>query len=113
MPYLQKAHKIRNEQINRPNRQKVYQTAKWRKLRLSKLQLYPLCELCLKKDIVKPAVDVHHIISPFSVQQNYKDFYAYNFNNLMSLCKECHGKIHSEHKEKDYYYIYYERENEE
>ena len=109
MPYLNKPKRIRNQSLNRHNRQKVYQTAKWKRLRQSKLQLNPLCELCLEEGIIKPAEDIHHIISPFSCDPLYKDYYAYDFDNLLSLCKEHHSKIHSEHKERQYYNRYYEK----
>ena len=94
MPYLKKKPKIRNNTPNRINRQKVYQSAKWKRLRDSKLMLNPLCELCLLEGKVTPAEDVHHIISPFKFNGEEKDKYAYDFCNLMSLCKKCHSNIH-------------------
>lgn len=111
MPTLVKAKKIRNQQINRPKRQKVYQSAKWKRLRVSKLQLNPLCEICLKEGRITPAEEVHHIISPFQCEPVYKDYYAYDFDNLLSICKQCHSKIHSNHNEQQYYQIYYDRKD--
>ena len=97
MPYLKKPAKQKNRQINREDRRKIYDTSQWRKLRSAYLQQHPLCELCQREDKVVPAVDVHHIISFMSTNDHLKrKFIAYNPDNLMSLCKECHQKIHNE-----------------
>lgn len=97
MPYLKKPVKTNQKKsINREERQKIYYSTKWRKLRNAHLQQHPLCELCLKDGKVVPAIDVHHIISFMSTDDPLKRLYlAYNPDNLMSLCKECHQKIHN------------------
>ena len=46
--------------VNAEDRQKVYQSARWHKLRMAKLLEQPLCEICLAKGIITPAIDVHH-----------------------------------------------------
>ena len=97
MPYLKKPAKQKNRHINREDRRKIYDTSQWRKLRSAYLQQHPLCELCQREDKVVPAVDVHHIISFMSTNDHLKrKCIAYNPDNLMSLCKECHQKIHNE-----------------
>ena len=48
--------------------------------------------------------DIHHILGILK----YPDL-AYNTDNLLALCKECHSKIHSNHKESELENIYYER----
>ena len=54
-----------------------------------------LCEMCEKKGIVKPADDVHHIQSFMEVDdQDARRLLAFDFDNLMSLCDECHSEIH-------------------
>jgi len=58
---LNKLKKQATRTFNREDRQKVYQSAKWKKLRLAKLLSTPLCELCLAKGIITPAINVHHI----------------------------------------------------
>ena len=63
MPYLKKAKKQHNPSNNRIERQKIYNTNRWRQLRLAKLITSPLCEVCLKQGKVTPAIDVHHIDS--------------------------------------------------
>ena len=47
MPYLKKAKKQHNPSNNRIERQKIYNTDRWHKLRASKLMQSPLCEVCL------------------------------------------------------------------
>ena len=104
MPVIQKLPKKRNNSINRIDRQKVYNTTAWKNIRASHIMQHPLCELCLKEDKVKPTEDIHHILGILK----YPDL-AYNTDNLLALCKECHSKIHSNHKEQELEGIYYER----
>lgn len=82
-----------NEQ-SRAERQQIYQSDKWKKLRLAKLIEQPLCEICLAKGLVVPAIDVHHIDSFTNYTGANRLWKAYDFDNLQSLCKECHSKIH-------------------
>ena len=85
MPYLKKPNKQPSRTFNREERQKIYQSTKWKELRL---------ELCLAKDIVKPAEDIHHIDSFMNYTGTKRLAKAFDFNNLMSICKECHAKEH-------------------
>lgn len=69
---------------------------------------YPLCEICEKEGRVVAAVDVHHIHSPFVEGMEY----ALDVFNLLSLCKECHGRVHTDtERRKQLYKIYDERTN--
>lgn len=73
----------------------VYNTARWKRLRLVKLRDNPLCEVCEKKGITKMADDVHHIQSFMSVDNpEARKALAFDYDNLMSLCDECHSEIH-------------------
>lgn len=95
MPYLKKPQRQQTKSVKREERNEIYTSTKWRKLRLAHLQQHPLCELCQKEGKVVPAIDVHHIISFMSTNDHLKRKYlAYNPDNLMSLCKECHQNIH-------------------
>lgn len=81
------------------NQTQFYNTRTWRNLRLTKLKLNPICELCEKKGIVKAATDVHHIHSfnraePFNLE-NGRYGSPTDLANLQSLCKNCHQKITS------------------
>ena len=72
----------------------AYNNIQWRKMRDSYLKLHPLCEECLRKGKITPAEDVHHIRSPFSKGDvNYT--LLLDYDNLMSVCKNCHADIHN------------------
>lgn len=59
----------------------------WKPIRARYVALHPLCEMCLKEGRLTPVEEVHHK-KPVS-QGGTNDF-----ENLMSLCKSCHTKIH-------------------
>ena len=72
----------------RPESDKQYKTARWLHLRELKLHHNPLCEVCMKAGKTVLATLVHHI-------KPIKDGGSmYDWNNLMSLCSECHTNIH-------------------
>lgn len=100
MPYL-KRHVRKDsratrekDDLNRRDRQKVYHSAKWRRLANAYLAAHPLCEMCAQKGINRLAVDVHHRVSFTRFTGLERMEMAYNPNNLMALCKECHAEIH-------------------
>lgn len=70
----------------------VYNTYRWKRLRLNYLSIHPICECCDNA----LAIDVHHIkeISKGSSIEEYK-LIGYDENNLMALCKECHKAKHN------------------
>lgn len=63
-----------------------YWSTAWRKLRKRKLQADPLCELCLAKDRVTPATEVHH-----KQARRVRPELELVFDNLQSTCKPCHS----------------------
>lgn len=79
----------------RKMRKHYYNMSEWKKLRLAHLQEHPICEICEKKGIIKPA-QVHHLESPFEdgLSELERMERLLNPNNLQSLCAECHGKLH-------------------
>lgn len=84
----------RKETDMRKLRQKAYQNKEWRKLREVYMHEHPLCDECLKKGKVTPATDVHHKKSPFKGGEvNYN--LLLDYDNLESVCKDCHGAIHA------------------
>lgn len=98
MPTIYKPKKPERKRIDWYNaeRRKIYQSQRWRMLRLAKLSDNPLCEMCMKNGIVKPAIDVHHITSFMSTDDEVRrKALAYDYENLMSLCKECHQFVHN------------------
>lgn len=78
-------------------RQKVYQDKRWKTLRALKIQNNPLCEKCYEEGRITPAHDVHHIKSfcVRGISPEEKEKRAFDYNNLKSLCRDCHIKIHN------------------
>ena len=70
--------------------------SKWKKIRDTKIKLNPLCECCGEK----LAEEVHHILPLEDYSNDFEtmESLAYDINNLQSLCRECHYKIHRELK---------------
>lgn len=95
MPTINKGKKPASKSVNRAERIKVYNTSRWKKLRIAKLMKDPLCEMCLQKGITTAAIDVHHIDSFMNYDGLDRIEKAYNINNLMSICKQCHQKEHN------------------
>ena len=89
-------HKYSNMQDRRKERQKLYNTSEWIETRDYMRQKYPLCQDCLKKGLITPMEEVHHLKSPFargiSLEEKYKR--AFSEDNLICLCKNCHIKRH-------------------
>lgn len=72
---------------------KYYNSLNWIRLRDSKLMDKPICEICNKV----LAESVHHI-KPFLTGLNESEIYFLfnDWNNLKSVCNECHNQIHKE-----------------
>ena len=64
---------------------------RWQLLRRKQIIKQPLCEDCLKKGRVTVAEEVHHAI-PVESGKDFAEMQrlAYDFSNLVSLCRECH-----------------------
>ena len=75
----------------------IYNSREWQQLRIEKLRSQPLCEMHLKQGIIVAARCVHHII-PIETARTKEEMrrLAFDWNNLMSLCKSCHARIHKE-----------------
>jgi 5-methylcytosine-specific restriction enzyme A len=77
--------------------QGIYQDKRWKGLRTLKLRNNPICEDCFKKGIYKQTEEVHHII-PWErgKDKEEQELLAFDYNNLKSLCLECHKEAHRE-----------------
>ncbi len=85
--------------LKRKDRMKIYNSQRWRDLREWKFTHNPLCEMCEREERITPADDVHHIVSFMSTDDPVKrNWLAYDFDNLMSLCDRCHQKMHNNGK---------------
>lgn len=74
---------------------KIMNSQRWQNLRWQKLNVQPLCERCLSMGKIFPANQVHHI-KPIESANNMADMkrLGYAFDNLMSVCDDCHHAIH-------------------
>lgn len=74
---------------------KLYNSQRWRTLRELKIQQSPLCEICISGGVVRPTEEIHHI-TPISTGLSFDDMQVlcYDFDNLQSLCKDCHRETH-------------------
>ena len=78
---------------------KLIQTNRWRELRLTKLMNNPLCEVCEREGRSSLASEVHHIKPVESVYaQQAMEHLMYSYDNLMSVCHQCHVSIHIDMK---------------
>jgi len=91
---FKRRYKTKRDNVNHAA---VYNTKRWRTVRLEKLKRDPLCEICLSADKLSPGVEVHHI-TPISSGKTIQDKQALGFNptNLKTLCKECHEELHND-----------------
>ena len=102
MPYINRLEKKDKSTYHsntdmRELRKKAYNMTAWKKLRLQHLKEHPLCAVCERKGVVRPASQVHHIVSPFKYGKvNYERFL--DPNNLESICPVCHSLEHQKER---------------
>ena len=97
MPTINKPKKRTTRTVTdtRRERNKVYTSARWQRLRHLKFMNNPICEVCESKGITKPADDIHHIVSFVGVKNKTVAYeLAYDYDNLLSVCRQCHSKLH-------------------
>lgn len=91
-----------NRSGKRGERHQIYDTEHWRRLRKAKFHDQPICEMCEKEGRITPATEIHHIVSFMSVEDSLaRQALAFDYYNLMSLCSDCHRKIHRNHDYED------------
>lgn len=85
-----------SKEERRKERQETYNTKRWKELRSLMIQEHPLCQDCLKDGKIVPAQEVHHLKSPFrpGLTPEEKEKLAFDPNNLVCLCRECHWRRH-------------------
>lgn len=74
----------------------------WHLLRAKKIASQPLCEDCLRAGRTRVAEEVHHE-RPVESGRDAQEMriLAYSFDNLVSLCRECHILRHNPQKLKN------------
>ena len=76
------------EQYGRKYNRSERYGASWRKVRERYAAAHPYCEECFANGKMVPMEHVHHIVPLEEGGTNDTD-------NLMSLCKSCHSKLHA------------------
>lgn len=100
---------ITRRERRRKERQAVYNTKEWRALRQVVLMEHPLCEDCLKEGKTTLSAEVHHKKSfmKFEANDPRRMQYAYDKDNCVALCKQCHiYRHHPELKDINKYGVY-------
>ena len=91
MAHIKLVKSKRQVTVNKKEYQKVYNTRRWKDLRAAKIRNNPVCEECARKGKTTPAKEIHHI-RPFEIDNDLS--LAYDYDNLISLCVECHKEAH-------------------
>ena len=82
--------------------EEFYKSKTWQKCRESySKSVGGLCEDCMAKGIITPGDTVHHIkhITPQNISNA---MITLDWNNLRLVCRDCHAKEHSSHKDRRY-----------
>lgn len=73
---------------------RFYKSRAWQRARrLAYDRAGGLCEICLKRGRITPGEIVHHI-KPMTPEAVKDPSLALGLDNLMLLCRDCHGEIH-------------------
>ena len=105
MPTINKPKKKYNRKkhgLQKLIQQHVYSTARWVNVRKAYVMEHPLCGRCLSEGRTKETEEVHHIIplKTCNGDLNYLLQLAFDYDNLMSVCCQCHEDIHAEMRAK-------------
>lgn len=73
----------------------LYDTARWKRMRLAQLQREPLCRMCKQRDRITAATVADH-----EVPHKGDERLFFDDRNLQSLCNDCHTvtKARQEHR---------------
>lgn len=106
MPTLYKPKYNKKTNINKQIRDDIYNSRRWKNLRLLYIKHNPLCEICLAAGKTTLASDVHHkdSFTLYNGEERYNK--AYDYYNLMSLCKYHHTQLHKNHHQPNGFDIY-------
>ncbi|ADL50540.1 HNH endonuclease [Clostridium cellulovorans] len=87
--YCEEHQKQVDTEYNKTSRpfKHLYNTSRWKKLRLQFLQEQPLCVECKSKGVIKAATDLDHIQAHKGDEELF-----WNINNLQALCHSCHSR---------------------
>ena len=81
-------------------RKEFYHSVAWKNCRAAYLaSVGGLCEDCLQRGLITPAVIVHHV-NP--LQEDFTAEQALNWNNLRAVCRLCHATEHEQRAPRRY-----------
>lgn len=81
------AHKRTQPDYHIPEHQRMYNSARWKRMRKAQLTREPWCVDCLAQGVYTVATDVDHIAAHRGDERLF-----YDANNLQSLCHSCHSR---------------------
>lgn len=104
MPTINRLKKKERTSDKSNLRKKLYSDRLYQKVRKLYFMEHPLCEECLKNGKTVQARDVHHKQSPFNDNLSMVERYSLlrNPSNFISLCRDCHQKVHGNIKKKNW-----------
>lgn len=77
-----------------------YKTETWKQCRNAyAASVGGLCELCYQKGRIAPGEIVHHKVHLSPSNMNDPEV-TLNWDNLVLVCRECHGNEHRKHKKR-------------
>jgi 5-methylcytosine-specific restriction protein A len=85
--------KQRDKTFGKQKAQKVYQNRQWKWMREEKFAMNPVCERCESLGKTSPTEEVHHKQTIEAAPD-----LAFDWDNLESLCEQCHEIRHKEMK---------------
>lgn len=68
---------------------RLLHSKRWQILRREKLMQNLYCEVC-----GRPATEVHHIVPVESMPLRQMEMLMFDMQNLQSICRKCHLKVH-------------------
>lgn len=78
------------------NENGFYRTQAWKDTRRNYLKsVGGLCERCLAKGLIEPAVIVHHKV-PLNEDNISNLSISLGWDNLEALCRKCHAEVHDD-----------------
>ena len=95
MPWIKKNKKKRENEGNRKERQKIYQTPLWKGMRLRYVMEHPTSEISEWEGKVALTEHVHHILSFMDVPKERMQEVAFDYNNLIAVTQEEHSRLHT------------------
>ena len=90
------SYRCKNERQQK-DKATIYNSREWAELRIRKMQANPICEMCEAEGHVAAAQCVHHI-HPIEQSSSLQEMrmWAFKWENLQSLCRYHHAKVHRE-----------------